>query len=132
MFLLAQILVVMGSELEQRFVMIGILLAEMDAKQTAEEQSQDSGVQMILHQEGDPIFVGREDLMELTTIFTVAMMETISMGMAVTGWGRLSQAFGATMEDLLGAHFRDNLTFVGLSVEMDFELAQEERLTQSM
>jgi hypothetical protein len=54
------------------------------------------------------------------------------MGMAATGWDRLSQAFGATMEDLLGAHFQDNLMSVGLSVEMDFELALEEKLTQSM
>jgi hypothetical protein len=77
MFLLVQILVVMGLELEQRFVMIGILLVEMDARRTAEELRRDFGVQMILHQEGDPIFVGKEGLMELTTIFTVAMMETI-------------------------------------------------------
>jgi len=37
----------MGSELEQRFVMIGILLVEMDVWQTAEEQSLDFGVQTI-------------------------------------------------------------------------------------
>ena len=46
--------------------------------------------------------------------------------MDVIGWGKLSLDGGVIMVDLPSEHFQDNLTFVGLFVEMEKELVQRE------